>query len=208
MSKRKRPRRASATVIEQGKANWWKTFLEYLAVFSAILGIVAFVLSNAPKLSVDVSGSLQPANPMSTVFYLSNDGLLPVHDVVVACGAPQLKAGKYEIESEQDARFLFPDSKAAKLSPGHKMTLPCAHLVGVADPASITEAEITIIADYRPDWVPWHKTARFPWKAEKTENGSWIWKSVPRYQHAFYPKPSDTHSAGARSLPQRIQDCN
>jgi hypothetical protein len=167
------------------------TFVKSHKILWAILGglgtlltIVAFYLSYiVPKLSVDVSGSLQAANPMATVFYLSNDGALPIHSIVAACGAPQFKMGKWEIQSEPDVRFIFPESKAEILSPGHRMTLPCGHLVGPkggATPTDITKAEITIIVDYRPDWVPWHKRARFPWKAEKTLDGKWIWNSIPQ----------------------------
>jgi len=155
----------------------------WLGIIASLLGIIGFFLDVAPKISIGSSGSLQAANPMATVFYLSNDGSLPIHDIVAACGAPQFKMGGYEISSEPDARFLFPESKAEILSPGHQMTLHCAHLVGPApgsSPTDITKAEITIIVRYRPDWLPWHKTERFPQKAEKTEEGNWIWKSIPR----------------------------
>jgi hypothetical protein len=60
------------------------------------------------------------------------------------------------------------------------MTLPCGHAIRVNDPQTITEAEITIIVTYRPDWIPLlHTTDRFPWQAEKTRDGKWIWKSLP-----------------------------
>jgi hypothetical protein len=177
---RDRERQLRMQVKEPKRARSNKILWEVLGGFATLLTIVAFYLSYiVPKLSVDTSGSLQAANPLATVFYLSNDGTLPVHNILAACGEVQFKAGNYQVISEPDARFIFPESKAEILSPGHKMSLPCSHLFGVAEPATITRAEITIIVDYRPDWVPWRKTARFPWKAEKTETG-WIWKSLPR----------------------------
>src|SRR5262249_1027207 len=139
-----------------------KLFLEVLGGVSAILGIVGFFLSAITKLSVDSSGTSQASNPMATVFYLPNDGILSLHDIGASCCEPHFKMGNYEIDSAPDARVVFPESKAETLSPGHKMTLPCGHLVGLAPkakPADITEAAITIIVDYRPDWVPLHRTA-------------------------------------------------
>jgi hypothetical protein len=160
----------------------WST-VGCVGIIASILGIIGFLLDIAPKISIGSSGSLQAANPMATVFYLSNDGLLPVHDILAKCGALQFKAGNFEIESDKDAGFIFSDSKAEILSPGHQMTLPCAHLIGPApgaDAADITKAEFTVIVTYRPHWLPWHKTERFPQRAEKAEGGNWIWKSLPR----------------------------
>ena len=133
---------------------WFKLLIEVLAAVSAILGVTGFVLTTRTKLSVDVSGSLQAANPMATVFSLSNDGTLPIHSVEADCGAVQFTMGKWQIESASDAAFIFPESKTELLSPGHVMTLPCGHLVGPpvgVAPTGIARAEITIIVHYRPD---------------------------------------------------------
>jgi hypothetical protein len=157
---------------------WWKIPLEVLAVLSAILGVIGFAVSTQTKLSVEVSGSSQAANPLATIFYVSNDGALPVHSVMAACGAIQFTAGNFKWTSEPNARLISSDSKAETLSPGHKMSLPCNHMIGVADPATITKAEMTIIVDYQTVFR-WQRTDRFPLKAERTENG-WIWKSIPR----------------------------
>jgi hypothetical protein len=145
----------------------------------------AIALSIAPKFSTDVSGSLEPANPMATVFVLSNHGPLPIHNVIAKWGEIQLNAPPFaKIQSAPDSGILLRGSKAEVLSPGHKMTLPCAHAIGlmggVGNPESVTSAEMTIIVDYRPDWIPWHMTTKFPWMAEKTQNGNWIWKSISR----------------------------
>lgn len=177
---RDRERQLQLQAIRTTPVRSHKVLLEVLGGIATLLTILAFYLSYiVPKLSVDISGSSQAANPLATVFYLSNDGALPIHSIVAACGAIQLTAGNFNWESAPDARFISSDSKAEILSPGHKMSLPCNHMIGVINTATITKAEITIIVVYRPDWVPWHKTGRFPWKAEKAETG-WIWKSIPR----------------------------
>jgi len=41
-------------------------------------------------------------------------------------------------------------------------------------------AEMFIVVTYRPKWLLWYKSEKFPMKTEKTDNGTWIWKSIPR----------------------------
>jgi hypothetical protein len=168
----------------KSKAPTWHKYairtLEWAIAFGAsLLTIAGFFL---PKVSVNTSTSLQATNPMKSVFSLSNDGLLPIHDIIAVCQLEKFKAGNFQMlaTGEGDGGFTFPESHGDILSPGHHMTLPCAHLIGVDDTASITEAEMTIILTYRPDFVWWHRKAKFPFKAEKTMDASWIWKSLPR----------------------------
>ncbi len=148
-------------------------------MLSAIVGVIGFVLSNTPKLSVDVSGSLVPANPMSTVFYLSNDGLLPIHDITATCGIESVGTPQ-NMMVEGFRVKLLPESLASILSPGHKMTLPCAHVVGFQNPPAEIVANITIYVDYRPDFVWWHKQMEFPMRAKRTASGNYLWKHIPR----------------------------
>lgn len=180
MGKRKRPRRGpnNRKPDSPKQSSLWG-LERWIGIVSLVLGLAGLILNYIPKLSVSVAGSLQSVNPMASVFALSNDGLLPVRDLFVVCGTPQLDAGQYKFQSGPGGGFIFPDSRAEVLSPGHTMALPCGHIFGVADPSSITKAEITIVVRYRPDFLFWHKTANFNWKAEKTLDGTWIWKSTP-----------------------------
>jgi len=176
-----RQRRVNKETGQPTKTPIWKTLLEGFGIFATIVGILAAILAFLPKLSVGVSGSLEPANPVKSVFFLSNDGQLPVYDIMVKCNFPKVKYFDGSgIDSSPDSGFIFPESRANMLSPGHTMTLPCAHSLGFKRPEYLTEAEITIIVDFRPDYIWWHKRAVFPWRGEKAANGNWIWKSLPR----------------------------
>jgi hypothetical protein len=155
----------------------------FVGLFSLAVAVTAFWLSYlVPKLSVDVSGSLQAANPLSSIFVLTNEGSLPIHKVLASCGQPQFNAGRFIWKSGPNGKIIFGNrSRADILTPGHHMTLPCGHMFSFADPSTITEAEVTIIVDYRPDWLPfWPHSARFPWKAEKSVDGKWVWDSLPQ----------------------------
>ena len=89
--------------------------------------MAAFYLSYiVPKLSVGVGGSLQPTSPMGTIFFLSNDGALPVHDVVVTCGNLEITGQNLRVTGMGAEFPAPPEARADILSPGHKMTLPYA----------------------------------------------------------------------------------
>ncbi len=187
MGKRKRPRRRRGKQRQLAiqaephkKGQWWKIPLEVLAVLSAVLTIVGFVLNSAPKLSADVTGSLQPTSPMGTIFYLSNDGALPIYDVVATCGNLDLIGEGFQVVGGGIEFQAPPEARADILSPGHKMTLPYAPVFGFTAISNLKGAHLIIRAHYRPAFLPWRKTATFPFEAIRTANGNWIWRSIPQ----------------------------
>jgi hypothetical protein len=91
-----------------------RLLLECLGLPLAALTIVGFYLNYSPKLSVGLSGSLEDANPIASVFVLSNEGLLPVHDVLVKCGEIRVKSATFSWNSGPDSGFIFPWSRASK----------------------------------------------------------------------------------------------
>lgn len=155
-----------------------------VATAALLLITVEFVLTNVPKLSVDVSRSLRPDDPMATVFSVSNDGMLPVYDVTVGCEIARLDiSSPRKTVSKGPTTVYFPESRAEILPPGHKMTVPCGRAVASRlDNGERLEflAEVFVVVTYRPQWLLWHKSEAFPMKTEKSENGTWVWKSIPR----------------------------
>ena len=157
--------------------------LEWVVGVAVLILIVAgFLLTNLPKLSMDVSGSLRPNDLMTTMFSLSNEGPLPVYDVKAVCEVIRL-----DIPSRDrhlgPTRAYPPESSAEILCPAHKMTIACGRAIASKLDNMETpeiDAEMFIVVSYRPKWLLWHKLEKFPMKTEKTNNGTWIWKSIPR----------------------------
>jgi hypothetical protein len=157
--------------------------LEWVVGVAVLILIVAgFLLTNLPKLSMDVSGSLRPNDLMTTMFSLSNEGPLPVYDVKAVCEVIRL-----DIPSRDrhlgPTRAYPPESSAEILFPAHKMTIACGRAIASKLDNMETpeiDAEMFIVVSYRPKWLLWHKLEKFPMKTEKTNNGTWIWKSIPR----------------------------
>jgi hypothetical protein len=188
MGKRKLPRHGRdkeaqlpVQVRESTFVKSHKLLLQILGVIGTMLTIAAFYLSYiVPKLSVDVAGSLQRASPMGTVFYLSNDGALPIHNVVVTLGNIHIDGEGFQVLGMGMELKAPPEAQADVLSPGHKMTLPYAPAFGFTGVSNLRGARLVIRAHYRPAYVPWHKTETFPFQAIRAADGSWIWRSMPQ----------------------------
>src|SRR5260370_18276151 len=97
-----------------------------IGIVLVILIVTSFVLTNRPKISADVSGSLRSNDLMGTVFSLSNQASWPVYDVKSGCQilrVDELPPGNRHFVGS--ATFYFPESPAAILSPKQKFTVPC-----------------------------------------------------------------------------------
>jgi hypothetical protein len=189
MGKRKQPKRKSGTKSKvpspappppAPQKGLIKTVEWAVGILASVLTIAGFVLSNAPKLSVDASESVASFSPMGTIFYLSNEGLLPIHNVVVSCANLRIDGENLQILGPWEFTNVPPEAKADVLSPGHRMSLPYAPAFGFTAINNFKGAQVTIIVRYRPAYLWWRKTEAFPFRAVRTVNGGWIWKSVPQ----------------------------
>lgn len=187
MGKRKQPKHKVSTKTQAPLLTPQKRLMKtvkwvagILGALASVLTIAGFVLSNAPKLSVDASESVASFSPMGTIFYLSNEGVLPIHSVAVSCANLHIDGEGLQVLGPWEFTNVPPEAKADVLSPGHRMSLPYAPGFGFTAVNNFKGAQLTIIVRYRPAGVWWRKTEVFPFRAIRTVSGSWIWKSVPQ----------------------------
>jgi len=159
--------------------------LEWVVGIACLTLIVSeFILTNLPKLSADVSGPIRPNDLMGAMFNLSNKGFLPVYDVKAGCKVMRVDTPPFrDRDFVEPITVYFSESRAEILSPGHRMTVPCARAIAIKRDNMETleiHAEIFFVVTYRPKWVWWHKSENFPMETKKTKNGIWIWESIPR----------------------------
>jgi hypothetical protein len=65
-----------------------------------------------------------------------------------------------------------------ELSPGHRLALPCADPIQTGFPTD--SAKTKIFVTYHPNKLAfWHQTTAFNYEAERSNDGSWIWKELP-----------------------------
>src|SRR5258708_19299661 len=102
-----------------------RTFGWLIGIVLIILIVTGFVLTNRPKISADVSGSLRSNDLMGTVFSLSNQASWPVYDVKSGCEifrVDELPPGNRHFVGSPTSHF--PEPPPAIFSPTQKFTLP------------------------------------------------------------------------------------
>jgi hypothetical protein len=171
-----RPKLIIKTVTNREK--FWRG-VRFLLGAVSFLSVVAGVLTLIPRVSLGTSGSLNPAFPMKTVFALSNDGLLPIYDVTAICDMKNVGT-QYPgvLLLFQGVAFDLPQSHIDTLSPNQQASLPCNQILGKAEQA--VNAEMTINVTYKPTLAWWHRQVSFHLKAEKGEDGLWVWEKIPQ----------------------------
>jgi hypothetical protein len=151
---------------------WLLRAVEGAGVAAVLLTLAGLVLNALPKLSVGSSGSLAPNDPRAAIFYLSNDGMLPIYQVNLACGLNNLG------ELTDNIVLELGQQSTPVLSPGHRLPLSCSGAVQIDRMSPKAKARITLLVTYRPAGVLWRKHANFPMEAENSASGEWIWKSL------------------------------
>src|ERR1044072_8565959 len=104
--------------------SFWKIFL----AIATMLGFMATALTLSARLSVSSITDLNPAQPFSAMFTISNDGYVSVQSVQFICSAKQVK---YPNDNFVSHYMGNNDSlNVGSISPGEKATVPCTYKIG------------------------------------------------------------------------------
>jgi hypothetical protein len=87
----------------------------------AALSILITLLEGYPWLSVQQNDYLDPTDPYSQMFSVTNQGYIPLTDIAVHC-TPNFHTSTFF--TWQDVDMLFPDT-ASQLAHAETVTLPC-----------------------------------------------------------------------------------
>ncbi|MFL6310533.1 MAG: hypothetical protein ACJ71W_00375 [Terriglobales bacterium] len=109
-------------------------FLAVAGALASILGILAFM----PRLSIEATGSIRPRDPMSTIFSIGNDGLLPLHDVHASCIVNDIRNKSNQRVSNVTMEVKGADAEI--LSQDQKMALPCSGMLNARSSAVIEKS--------------------------------------------------------------------
>ena len=153
-------------------------------------GIASAWLSVIPVISVSQAQPLDPANPFSVPFIVSNDGPLSVKSLNFTC-VP------ISIETSHQSRSIpsgFHSERVSinKLESHQKSDFPCTFrpFLGsweFSPSQSMTMAKIDIFLEYRPAFVPWKRTLQFRFATFPDRDGKLYWQhsSIPEHwRHA------------------------
>src|SRR5262249_15771915 len=124
MSKKKKlpagERRPSA-IAEQPPSSL-KQVVKWISVAVLLCTFLSGLMLFAPILTVDVGAPLDPNNPLSYPFIVSNEVLVPLFGVTISCRYEEVK---FEGEETLDTKTLGSEETLSMMGPHQKTTAPC-----------------------------------------------------------------------------------
>ena len=151
--------------------------LQALGIWGVFITIwVAFT----PRVFVYPRISLDPNNPVYTLFAIRNEGYLSVRDVTVECSAKYLKLpGDITVIGlgNYTNRFSDPKQVARVIAPGeeYSVLLPLTGL----EHNKIENADVAIVLSFQPIRWLWHRERLHRFVSTQGMNGEWHWVQQP-----------------------------
>jgi hypothetical protein len=131
--------------------------------FRGLLGLITLAGGWAlvrPVVRVEPYIQLDPSNPFSERFKLSNEGNFSIRDVSYFCYVKSAKGPGFDID---DMRIVKNFGYQKTMIAGISTTIDCplSNIVEV-DGGRYSSATIAFSVTFKPDWYVWHKT-RVEW---------------------------------------------
>jgi hypothetical protein len=152
-----------------------KKTLSIIVGASAVASILSLLLSFLPQVSVRAEGRLDPKNPFSTPFVITNSGMTGINNVTFICRlrhATNDQGGKI-IAFEKGVRPM--DFVVKEIRPGESATtgLPFTWIGGTT-----ASADFDFVLEYRPSYYPLKKQSTFRFATARQQDGTLVW--LPR----------------------------
>lgn len=167
------------------KRNWQNSFLKIktwslrtwtlIVSIGTIIGFVSSLMFFASRITVSSLNSLDPSDPFSTPFSISNDGAFSIYNVEFRCHFKDVsfpRGGGFKGFSVQD------DSPPiAVIEAGEKATTKC---VIFAPNISIgSQGDIYVVVSYQPKFLPYRKEKLFRFIMKQGSDKQWYWFQQP-----------------------------
>jgi hypothetical protein len=174
ISKRKQERRQRARKSKKRKyaSLLLKFFYGALALVASVAGIDAYVAS---RISVSSSEALNPSDPFSTPFVISNDGYLPIKETLFSCGFRNVSYTAVDIDFSKGVESQYAAPPIPTIGGGEKTTAWCFNPTETGMFGDIEQAEVDIVIRYRPAWLPWGQEKRARFLAVSGKDGKLYW---------------------------------
>jgi len=167
--------RALLTAVSGIRKKW---FRKVAAVTGAVTVVItlASVPSLFPRVSVSPGVFLNSLNPLDTIFWLSNDGVLSIRNIEYKYDILHYDVdGGGRIILHGDRNITFVDSSVEtipELRPAQKTSLRCHSPFKVPD-MRVQQCEVEVAVFFR--WFGWPFERRFRYEAVRDRNNEWQW---------------------------------
>ena len=171
------PGASRAASFRRSLSQRWPLVAAGFILAATCVAIVSTWASALPKISVSQSAPL--ADPFSIRFVVSNDGHLTIHAMKLTCA---LMRAQTSFHSQIQA-FDIPSETLtiSRMEPGKKQAVPCAfrsllELLGLPPSEPMTDGEIAVAIEFRPDFVFWNVTRQLRFATFRASDGNLYWK--------------------------------
>ena len=160
------------------KTSVWNT-PTVLGLLLALVGLIVFW----PRLTVESSGPVDPANPLSSAFTITNTGFIKLSDVDVSFGMGQMGFGGVALRPNFVPTFTA--LQTMREWSGHSLARDEAYTVTLSDfvngggPEPLTGADIAIVVQFKPWFLPWKCEEGRRFVTKKQTDGRLYWYHYP-----------------------------
>ncbi|MDQ3714403.1 MAG: hypothetical protein M3388_19610 [Acidobacteriota bacterium] len=154
---------------------WILQSWKILSIVALLVGLVSSLLVFASRVSVSSSSPLNPSDPFSTPFYVSNDGLFAIYDVTFYCNFRDVtffEGGSISGISVRGSDPLIPSIEASE-----RATTKC--LLTYPDANRNDHGDIVVVVSYKPKFLPYRKERKFRFVMEQGSDKQWRWQPEP-----------------------------
>lgn len=151
---------------------WLMLSIKIITGLIAILGLVVTLYSLSARVAVTSDSPINPEKPFSSPFTVSNQGILPIYNVLFSSTLRNVKwkdGGIVNIRTKTDAAPI------KRINAGEATTTFCKFL---PYRAKIESADIEVEINYRPAYLFWSRRSSIRFGTVKESNGTLRW--LPR----------------------------
>ncbi len=170
--------------IREGEpaSNFWKVLYKIIgsiiyiaAAVGTFYGIVALIY---PAISISQSSLLNPIDPFSSFFIVSNDGNLNIKSITFDCVIHNLTSPKLNVVGSD-----FQDHKYDLdiLKPGEKTSIKCplGSFIKLEDTPNYNNVDIILAIRFKVGFLPWYQNRLYRFVIEQGSDNTLHWYPQP-----------------------------
>ena len=147
-----------------------KEVVKWISIAVLICTLLSGVMTFAPILTVDVGAPQDPNNPFSSPFIVSNNMIVPLFGVTIACKYHDVE---FEGGGTLDNTAAGPEETFSVMAPHQKTTAPCQKRITINAP--LRSGTATIAVNYSAFLWPFKTSTIRHFKTEITADKKTLW---------------------------------
>jgi hypothetical protein len=143
---------------------------------SSVVGLIGGLMYFAARVTVSSLTPLNPTDPFSTPFSISNDGAFSIYDVEFSCSLNDVKfPNGGGMSNLSVGGYGLPPIKV--IEAGEKATYQC--LIGSQETPKGSQADIHVVVSYQPKFIPCRIDKPYRFVMKQGSDKQWYWFQQP-----------------------------